>query len=96
MTAPTKIYDSMPLLDPDEAADMVVDACIRKPVRVSTRLGIFGQLLHAATPRITQIVMNTTFRMFPDSSAARGEKAPKAALSPEAIALSQLMRGIHF
>jgi len=96
MTAPTKIYESMPLLSPEEAADMVVQACISKPVRVATRLGNFGALLHAALPRVTQIIMNTTFRMFPDSAAARGEKAPKPQLSPEAIALSQMMRGIHF
>jgi NAD(P)-dependent dehydrogenase (short-subunit alcohol dehydrogenase family) len=96
MTAPTKIYESMPLLDPEEAAAMVTDACIGKPVRVATRLGTFGAVLHALAPRITQIVMNTTFRMFPDSAAARGEKAPKAQLSPEAIAMSQMMRGIHF
>ncbi|MBL8345841.1 MAG: SDR family oxidoreductase [Rubrivivax sp.] len=96
MTAPTKIYESMPLLDPEEAAAMVTDACISKPVRVATRLGTFGAVLHALVPRVTQIIMNTTFRMFPDSAAARGEKAPKTTLSPEAIAMSQMMRGIHF
>ncbi len=96
MTAPTKIYDSMPLLKPEEAADMIIRACIEKPVRVSTRLGVFGELLHAAAPRVTQIVMNTTFRMFPDSAAAKGDKSAKPTLSPEAIAMSQMMRGIHF
>jgi len=96
MTAPTKIYDSMPLLKPEEAADMVVQACVEKPVRVSTRLGVFGEVLHALAPRVTQVVMNTTFRMFPDSAAAKGEKSPKATLSPEAVAMAQMMRGIHF
>jgi NAD(P)-dependent dehydrogenase (short-subunit alcohol dehydrogenase family) len=96
MTAPTKIYDNMPLLAPEEAADMIVRACIDKPVRVATRLGVFGEVLHAAAPRITQIIMNTTFRMFPDSAAAKGEKLAKPTLSPEAIAMAQMMRGIHF
>jgi NAD(P)-dependent dehydrogenase (short-subunit alcohol dehydrogenase family) len=96
MTAPTEIYKSMPLLDPEEAADMVVGACIDKPVRVATRLGIFGAVLHALAPRITQIIMNTTFRMFPDSAAAKGDKAGKPSLSPEAIAMAQMMKGIHF
>jgi hypothetical protein len=40
--------------------------------------------------------MNTTFRMFPDSDAARGEKGAKPQLSAEAVAMQQLMRGIHF
>jgi len=96
MTAPTKIYDNMPLLKPEEAADMIVQACIDKPVRVATRLGIFGEVLHAVAPRITQIIMNTTFRMFPDSAAAKGEKLAKPTLSPEAAAMAQMMRGIHF
>ncbi|EHR70079.1 non-ribosomal peptide synthase, dehydrogenase domain-containing protein [Burkholderiales bacterium JOSHI_001] len=96
MTAPTKIYDSMPLLKPEEAADMIVQACIDKPVRVATRLGIFGEVLHAIAPRVTQIVMNTSFRMFPESAAAKGEKGAKPQLSAEAIAMSQMMRGIHF
>jgi NAD(P)-dependent dehydrogenase (short-subunit alcohol dehydrogenase family) len=96
MTAPTKIYENMPLLAPEEAADLIIQACIDKPVRVATRLGIFGATLHAAAPRITQIIMNTTFRMFPDSAAAKGEKLGKPTLSPEAVAMAQMMRGIHF
>ena len=96
MTAPTKIYDNMPLLKPEQAADMIVQACIDKPVRVATRLGVAGELLHAAAPRITQIIMNTSFRMFPDSAAAKGEKGGRVSLSPEAIAMAEMMRGIHF
>jgi NAD(P)-dependent dehydrogenase (short-subunit alcohol dehydrogenase family) len=96
MTAPTKIYENMPLLAPEEAADLIIQACIDKPVRVATRLGIFGAMLHAAAPRITQIIMNTTFRMFPDSAAAKGEKQAKPTLTPEAIAMAQMMRGVHF
>ena len=96
MTAPTKIYENMPLLSTDEASELILQACVDKPVRVATRLGISVELLHAAVPRITQILMNTTFRMFPDSAAAKGEKGGKATLSPEAIAMAQMMRGIHF
>ncbi|MFG6442733.1 SDR family oxidoreductase [Roseateles sp. LKC17W] len=96
MIAPTKIYNNVPTLSPEEAADMIAEACINKPVRIATRLGISGELLHAAAPRIAQIVMNTSFRMFPDSDAAKGEKGGKGGLSPEAIALQQMMRGIHF
>ena len=96
MIAPTQIYDNVPTLTPDEAAELVAQACVARPVRIATRLGVAGEVLHAVAPRIAQIVMNTAFRMFPDSSAARGEKEPKAQLSPEAIALQQMMRGIHF
>jgi NAD(P)-dependent dehydrogenase (short-subunit alcohol dehydrogenase family) len=96
MIAPTKIYNNVPTLAPEEAADMIAQACVYKPVRIATRLGIAGEVLHALVPRIAQIVMNTSFRMFPDSSAAKGDKSAKPTLSPEAMALQQMMRGIHF
>ncbi len=97
MTAPTKIYDSMPLLMPEEAADMIIRACVEKPVEIATRLGTSVGLLHVAAPRVAQIMMNTTFRMFPDSAAAKGDKGDKKpSLSPEAIAMASMMQGIHF
>jgi NAD(P)-dependent dehydrogenase (short-subunit alcohol dehydrogenase family) len=97
MIAPTKIYNNVPTLSPEDAADMIAQACIGRPVRIATRLGVFGEVLHALAPRVAQIVMNTSFRMFPDSAAAKGDKAgARPQLSAEAIALEQMMRGIHF
>ncbi len=96
MIAPTGLYNNVPTLSPEQAADMVADACITKPVRIATRLGISGQVLHALVPRVAQIAMNTSFRMFPDSSAAKGDKGAKPQLSAEAVAMQQMMRGIHF
>ncbi len=96
MIAPTKLYDQVPTLSPEEAADMIVEAVIHKPVRIATRLGIFGALLHSLAPKVAQITMNTSFRMFPDSHAAsqgRQEMQPQTA---DQIAFSQIMRGIHF
>ncbi len=96
MIAPTNLYNNVPTLSPEQAADMVAQACIYKTVRIATRLGISGQVLHALFPRIMQIVMNTSFRMFPDSSASKGDKNAKPKLSAEAVAMQQVMRGIHF
>ena len=96
MIAPTKIYQNVPTLAPEEAADMIAEAIVYKPVRIATRVGVFGQVLHALMPRVAQIVLNTTFRMFPDSDAAKGgdKKAPQ--MSSEQIAMQQLLRGVHF
>jgi NAD(P)-dependent dehydrogenase (short-subunit alcohol dehydrogenase family) len=96
MIAPTKLYDQVPTLSPDDAADMIVEAIIHKPVRIATRLGIFGALLHSLTPKAAQIMMNTSFRMFPDSSAAAQKKPESAEQTADQIAFSQIMRGIHF
>ena len=62
-----------------------------------TRLGVFGEVLHALLPRVAQVIMNTTFRMFPDSTSAAGKKDEVTpAATPDMIAMSNLMRGIHF
>lgn len=98
MIAPTKLYNNVPTLSPEEAADLVAQAIVYKPVRIATRLGIAGQVLHALLPKIMQIAMNTSFRMFPDSDAAKGAKdgAPKPQMSADQIAFQTLMKGIHF
>ena len=99
MIAPAGLYNNVPTLSPEEATDLVAQACIFKPVRIATRLGTAGPLLQAVIPRFAQIAMNTSFRMSPDSGAAKGgkpeEKPVKHQLSPEAVPLQQMMRGIH-
>lgn len=99
MIAPTKMYANVPTLSPEQAADLVVEAILYKPVRITTRLGIFGATLHALSPKITQIILNAAFTMFPDSTAAQGRKgvaAKEVELTPEQIAFSQITQGIHW
>jgi NAD(P)-dependent dehydrogenase (short-subunit alcohol dehydrogenase family) len=96
MIAPTKIYDNLPTITPDEAAAMVKQAVIFKPQRIATRLGIFAQVLHAVAPKVSEIVMNSAFRMFPDSAAAKGVKDHQLAATQEQLAFASLMRGIHW
>ncbi len=99
MIAPTKIYNNVPTLSPEQAADMLCEAIVYEPVRIASRLGIFGEVLHALLPRIAQIMMNTTFRMFPDSDAAKKGKDAQAApaeATADQVAFQQLLRGIHF
>ncbi len=95
MIAPTKLYNNVPTLSPEQAADLIAQAVIHKPVRIATRLGVLGQVMHALIPKPAQILMNTSFRMFPDSeSAAKGKKG--GGPSAEQVAFSTLMQGIHF
>ncbi len=96
MIAPTKIYDHVPTISPEEAADMVKQAVIYRPQRIATRLGIFAQVLHAVAPKTSEIVMNSAFRMFPDSSGRKGVSEGQAQASQEQIAFASLMRGIHW
>ncbi len=98
MIAPTKMYDSVPTLTPDEAADLVVKGIIERPSRIATRLGVFAALVNAVAPKAYEVVMSTAFELFPDSSAAKGEgKSGKDETpSQEQIAFAALMRGVHW
>jgi NAD(P)-dependent dehydrogenase (short-subunit alcohol dehydrogenase family) len=97
MIAPTKMYENVPTLAPEEAAGLVVEAIVYRPVRIATRLGIFGAVCHAIAPKVTQVLLNTAFNMFPDSAAAQGKKGGEPQpLSPEQMAFAQLTQGIHW
>ena len=97
MIAPTKIYESVPTLSPEEAAGLVVDAIVHRPVRIATRLGIFGAVAHAVAPKLTQVLLNTAYNMFPDSTAAQGRKsAEPQPLTAEQMAFAQITQGIHW
>ncbi|MGH8032901.1 MAG: SDR family oxidoreductase [Luteimonas sp.] len=99
MIAPTKMYDSVPTLTPEEAADLLVKAIIERPSRIATRLGIFAALINALVPKAYEVVMNTAFELFPDSAAAKGDKKAlrgESAPSSEQIAFASLMRGVHW
>ncbi|MGB7452107.1 MAG: SDR family oxidoreductase [Lysobacterales bacterium] len=96
MIAPTKMYDNVPTISPDEAAEFIRQAVIYRPQRIATRMGVFAQTLHAVAPKIAEIVMNSAFRMFPDSSAAKGISEEQEQASPEQLAFASLMQGIHW
>ena len=97
MIAPTKMYENVPTLSPEEAAGLVVEAIVHKPVRIATRLGVFGAVCHAAAPKLTQVLLNAAFHMFPDSSAAKGAKdGEQQPLTAEQMAFAQLTQGIHW
>jgi len=97
MIAPTKIYNHVPTISPAQAADMICDAIVRQPKRIATNLGVMGQVMHFLTPKVTETIMNTGYKLFSDSSAALGDKesSPKK-IRREQAAFSRLFKGIHW
>ncbi|MBA3865123.1 MAG: SDR family oxidoreductase [Solirubrobacterales bacterium] len=98
MIAPTRMYDMFPAITPEEAAEMIAKAMVNKPKKVATRLGNFGELLYAVAPKANDKILNTAYKLFPDSQAAKGkgdegrDKPP----STEAVAFAHLMKGVHW
>ena len=96
MSAPTKLYEHFKLLEPEQAADIVCAAIVRKPERATTGVGTFAQVVEALAPQLNRVVMSESYRMYPDSQAAGGAAAPAEALSREARTFAALLRNLHF
>ncbi len=99
MIAPTKMYDSFPTISPEEAADLVCEAIRAKPKQINTKLGTFGEVAYALAPKAVDQILHLAYRVFPESTAAKGAKGDKAEnekASGEATVLAHLMKGVHW
>jgi NAD(P)-dependent dehydrogenase (short-subunit alcohol dehydrogenase family) len=102
MIKPTRMYDRFPTITPDKAADMICDAIIHRPKRIATPLGTLGQILYAINPKSIDYILNSAYKLFPDSSAAKGEgkrervQTTAEEASSEQVMFASLMRGIHW
>jgi short-subunit dehydrogenase len=104
MISPTKMYNRFPAITPEEAADMIAEAIIHRPKRIATPLGTLGQLLYAINPKSMDSILNSAYHLFPDSSAARGDKdetrprerRESEEASDQQVAFAYLMRGVHW
>jgi NAD(P)-dependent dehydrogenase (short-subunit alcohol dehydrogenase family) len=109
MTAPTRIYEKLPLITPEEAAELVCEAIIHQPKRLATKLGIFAQLMSFFAPKVTEIIESHAYRLFPESEAAKrglhaeasgavapGDAETDARRSEEMLVFATLLRGIHW
>jgi NAD(P)-dependent dehydrogenase (short-subunit alcohol dehydrogenase family) len=101
MIAPTSFYSNFPIIEAEEAAEMVVEAILRRPQELSTRLGKLGEVVEVAAPGFLHLVMTGAYHMFPETAGKKnegGENGAKPAqeVGIEGLVLGQLMRGIHF
>jgi short-subunit dehydrogenase len=98
MIAPTRMYDMFPAITPEEAAEMISGAMVRRPKKVATRLGTFGELVYAVAPSVSDRILNTAYKLFPESQAAKGktDEAPDRPPTTEAVAFAHLMKGVHW
>ena len=99
MIEPTRIYDHFPAISPEQAAEMLAEAIVHHPKRIATRLGNLGQVAYAVSPKSMDAVLNTAYKLFPDSTAAGrddlAESGPERA-SRAGLAFARVMRGVHW
>lgn len=74
MIAPTKIYKYVPTLSPEEAADLIATAIVKRPKKIATNLGRIASITYAIAPDINNILMSIGFNLFPSSTASIGQQ----------------------
>jgi len=57
MIAPTKAYEGLPALTPEEAAEWMVTAARKRPVRIAPRMAIAARALDIVGPRFVNSIM---------------------------------------
>ncbi|MBJ9984051.1 SDR family NAD(P)-dependent oxidoreductase [Acinetobacter sp. S40] len=77
MIAPTKIYNYVPTLSPEQAADLVAYAVVKRPKRIATNLGRLASITYSLVPEVNNLFMSIGFNLFPSSDAAVGKKQEK-------------------
>ena len=74
MIAPTKIYKYVPTLSPEEAADLIALAIVKRPKKIATNLGRLASITYAIVPDINNVLMSIGFNLFPSSTASIGQQ----------------------
>jgi NAD(P)-dependent dehydrogenase (short-subunit alcohol dehydrogenase family) len=95
MVAPSRVYEQFPLLRPEQAADIVCDAVVRRPERLATPLGKLALLVEALAPSLNRAFMSENYRLLPESEAAGGSPGAEKRLAPEALAIAALLHGVR-
>jgi thioester reductase-like protein len=97
MIAPTRLYNSFSTITPGQAADLICSAIARRPKRVTTLLGLMGQISTSMAPRFSDVGLHLAYRMFPDSAAAQGKTTRR---DEQATGLgkvfARLLPGVHW
>ncbi|WP_036827251.1 SDR family NAD(P)-dependent oxidoreductase, partial [Photobacterium sanctipauli] len=87
----------IPLLSPEEAADLIIKAIIEKPKRIATKLGLLGAFIHGVYPKLGELIMATGYN--PNHGKEEGEEGAegesKKQPTADVVALNSLMREIH-
>lgn len=70
MIAPTKIYNYVPTLSTEQAADLIAKAIVTRQKNVATHLGRFASFTYAVLPELNNKLMSIGFHLTPSSTAS--------------------------
>ncbi|WP_028111067.1 SDR family oxidoreductase [Ferrimonas futtsuensis] len=93
MIESSPMYKFAPTLSPDEAVAMIEEAILEQHVEVNTAIGSAMRAANILAPKLYELLMSTTYKMFPDTAAAQGLPEEEVKPTPEQVALAALMSG---
>ena len=74
MIAPTKMYNYVPTLSPEQAADLIAYAIVKRPKKIATNLGRLASITYAIAPDVNNVLMSIGYNLFPSSTASVGKQ----------------------
>ena len=74
MIAPTKMYNYVPTLSPEQAADLIAYAIVKRPKKIATNLGRLASITYAVAPNVNNVLMSIGYNLFPSSTASVGKQ----------------------
>ena len=87
MISATTQYNSVNVLNVEQAGKLVDNAMIGQPAEVNTMTGTFIRQLGILAPKLNQLVFSTLYQLTDDSEAAKSSaSAPKVEMDKDAIA----------
>jgi short-subunit dehydrogenase len=93
MIEATTIYQRFPVLTPDQAADVLCEAIVHRPRRVSPPFGQLAAFADAMSPAIMDRVRNQGFQLFDCRGTGRGLKPTRCRRGRE---FAEVTRGVHW
>ncbi|MGE4425204.1 MAG: SDR family NAD(P)-dependent oxidoreductase [Solirubrobacteraceae bacterium] len=106
MLAPTKAYDRVPTLSPEQAAAVITSGIVHRPRRLGSPIGHAAAFVDAINPQLMDILRNRGYQLFPDSKAAQAAGSTSTRSLPPAVgeeeltragqAFARVTRGVHW
>ena len=82
--------------DPEAAKAAAAEQATAQEAKAQEGAVAFDEAVKKENWSLAKAQADVLIAQYPDSAAAKGEKLAKPSLSPEALALAQMMKGIHF
>ena len=76
MMESTTIYQSFPMRNAEQAADLVIEGIVRQPKRVAIPVGNLFEFAYGVAPNAIDRVLNAAYQLYPESGNRSDQKEP--------------------